>query len=133
VTAALLMSSCGSDEDDAAGTNGKTEQEADAPLKVEATEGPRGTELIVYVVDEAKNTPAAAGGKRRITLRCFDTAREVLVNKRHPWPFTDTDSGVTDAHVHQPVARSRANEVSRCELDGTRGPLSGEVTTTGFE
>ena len=132
VAAALLFSSCGSD-DDSAGPSGQVEPTADAPLKVEASEGPRGTELVVYVVEPGKNTPATAGGKRRVTLRCYDTARTVLVNERHRWPFTDTDNGVTDAHVHQPVARARASEVSRCELEGTRGPLSGELIGTDFE
>ena len=134
VGAALVTGSCGSGDDDA-GAGGKTttETEADAPLRVEATQGPRGTELIVYVVDEGANSARSAGGRRKVRLRCFDKARALIVSKPHRWPFTDTDNGLTDAHVHQRVSRAKASQVSRCELGGTRGPLSGEVTSTGFE
>jgi hypothetical protein len=86
----------------------------------------------VYVVDEAANVPGTAGGRRKVTLRCFDKARRTIVSKPHPWPFTDTDNGLTDAHVHQKVPRAQATQVGRCELEGTRGPLRGEVTSTGF-
>ena len=131
--AALLTSSCGSDDDAGAGGSTTIEADPDAPLRVEATEGPRGTELIVYVVDEAANTARAAGGRRKVSLRCFDKARGLIVSKPHRWPFTDTDNGLTDAHVHQRVSRAKASQVSRCELGGTRGPLSGEVTSAGFQ
>lgn len=132
--AALLMAACGSGDDDTAESGaGKTKPKADAPLRVEAAEGPRGTELIVYVIDEAANTPRSAGGRKKVELRCFDKARGVLVEEAHRWPFTDTDHGLTDAHVHQRVPRTKATQVSRCELEGTRGPLSGELMSTGFE
>ena len=134
VGAALPMSSCGSgDEGSGAGGETGTAAEAEPPLRVEAAEGPRGTELIVYVVDEAANKPGTAGGKTKVNLRCFDKARRVIVSKPHPWPFTDTDDGLTDAHVHQRVSRAKATQVSRCELEGTRGPLSAELTGTTFE
>ena len=133
VGAALLTSSCGSDDDAGAGGETAGEAEADAPLRVEATEGPRGTELIVYVVDEAANAAGTAGGSRKVSLRCFDKAGGLIVSEPHPWPFTDTDNGLTDAHVHQRVSRAKASQVSRCELGGTRGPLSGEVISTGIQ
>ena len=133
VGVALLVSACGSgDEDAGAGRKTTPAVKADAALRVEAAEGPGGTELVAYVEDGAANTPAIAGGKRKVTLRCFDKARRVLVSKPHPWPFTDTDNGLVQAHVHQPVPRTKASQVSRCELDGTRGPLSGELTGSGF-
>ena len=90
------------------------------------------TDLVVYV-EKADNEPGTAKGRRVVTLECVDRKGGVLVRGHHPWPFTDTDNGVTDAHVHQPLARSRASEVSRCELGGTRGPLRGELSGTGFE
>lgn len=134
IAAALLASSCGSDDEPGARERKPaTKAEAERPLRVEAAEGPRGTELIVYVVDGAVNVPRTAGGKRTVTLRCFDQARRVVVAKRHRWPFTDTDQGLVPAHVHQRVARTKAAEVSRCELGGTRGPLSGPLAAGGFE
>ena len=132
--AALLVAACGSGDEETADSGGATTTtEADAPLRVEAAEGPRGTELVVYVIDEAANTPRSAGGRRKIELRCFDKARAILVREPHRWPFTDTDHGLTDPHVHQRIPRTKATQVTRCELEGTRGPLSGELTSTGFE
>ena len=133
VGAALLTSSCGGADDEGAGADTTRDTEADSPLRVEATEGPRGTELIVYVIGADANTARAAGGRRKVELRCFDKGRALVVRKAHRWPFTDTDNGLTDAHVHQRVSRAKASQVSRCELGGTRGPLSGEVTSTGFQ
>jgi hypothetical protein len=134
VFAALLMGSCASEDEDAgagAGTTGDTGGKAS--LRVEAAEGPRGTELIVYVEDGAANTPDTARGKRKVNLRCFDKARRPILSEPHPWPFTDTDDGLVEAHVHQRVKRMDVSRVSRCELEGTRGPLSGELTSTGFQ
>ena len=134
VGTAVLMSACGSDDDGVGkGPEGKTSAEPDPPLRVEAAEGPRGTELTVYINDEAVNKRSSAGGNAKVNLRCFDKARRVIVEKPHPWPFTDTDNGMTDAHVHQRVARTKAGQVKGCELEGTGGPLSGELTGTGFE
>jgi hypothetical protein len=132
LAAALLAGACGSDDDEAE-EGSRTEAIAEDPLRVEGAEGPRGTELIVYVIDADSNAASVAGGKKRVTLRCFDRARKPIVEKAHPWPFTDTDQGVTDPHIHQRVPRSKVTDVSRCELEGTRGPLSGELTTTGFQ
>ena len=134
VTAAVLLSSCGSDDEDE-GEVGNTEAGAKTGdvLRVEATEGPRGTELIVYVLDEDANARATAGGRKTVDLRCLDKGGKLLVRKAHAWPFLDTDNGLTDPHVHQPLGRAKAVRVSRCELGGTRGPLSGELTATGFE
>ena len=132
-TAALLAGACGSDDDEADKGKQETETAAEDPLRVEGAEGPRGTEVIVYVIDEASNAAAVAGGKRRVTVRCFDKDRKPIVEKAHPWPFTDTDQGLTDPHIHQRIPRSAATEVRRCELGGTRGPLSGELTSTGFQ
>lgn len=129
--AALLIVACGSDDEESGGS-AETAIKTD-PLRVEAAEGPRGTELIVYVIGEGANEPATAGGRKKVELRCYDKAGATAVRKAHPWPFTDTDNGVTDPHVHQRVPRTRAIEVTRCELGGTRGPLRGELSGTGFE
>ena len=129
--AALLLAACGSDDEDS-GDSAQPTIETD-PLRVEAAEGPRGTELIVYVIGEGANEPATAGGRKKVELRCSDKSGTTIVRKAHRWPFTDTDNGLTDPHVHQRVPRTRAVDVTRCELGGTRGPLRGELSGTGFE
>ena len=84
------------------------------------------TDLIVYVTDDA-NAPGTADGKRVVTLECFDRKGAVVVRGHHPWPFTDTDDGTVDAHVHQAVPVDRMGNLKRCRLRETQGPLEGQV------
>ena len=84
------------------------------------------TDLIVYVTDEA-NEPGKADGKRAVTLECVDRKGAVVVRGHHPWPFTDTDGGTLDPHVHQTVRPERSGRLERCRLRETRGPLEGQV------
>lgn len=132
VAASLLTTSCGSDGDGGASKSARAEPHAGPGLRVERSEGPRGTELVVYVEDGADNVLETTRGRRSVTLRCFGSDGRLLVRDRKPWPFTDTDEGLVEAHIHQRTPRSLASRVSRCELGGTRGPLRGEVTTDGF-
>ena len=37
----------------------------------------------------------------------------------HPWPFTDTDNGTSDAHIHQRVPTTAADEVASCNIPDT--------------
>lgn len=130
VGAALSIASCGSNGDGAASK--RDDRDAGPGLRVERGEGPQGSELIVYVADGADNVPETARGRRSVSLRCFNSDGRILVRERQPWPFTDTDDGLVEAHVHQRVPRRLANRISRCELGGTRGPLRGAVTSAGF-
>ena len=84
------------------------------------------TDLVVYV-EEDDNRPEIAGRRRAVTLECVDRKGAVLVRGHHPWPFTDTDDGKLDPHVHQTVRPERAGDLDRCRLRETRGPLEGQV------
>ena len=84
------------------------------------------TDLLVYV-KKRDNEPGTANGRRVVTLECFDRKGSVLVRGHHPWPFTDTDGGTLDPHVHQTVRPERSGRLERCRLRETRGPLEGQV------
>ena len=88
-------------------------------------------EVIVYVGDAA-NTPERAGGHRQVTLECLDRTGKVVLRGQHRWPFQNTDSGVFEAHVHQPLRSDSQRSIARCRLIGTDGPLEGPVSVEGL-
>ena len=122
LAAALGLAGCGSSSSE--------EGPSRAALRIETALAPtgEGTELIVSIDEPEANRPKTAGNRKAVALECLDQAGAVLVRARHPWPFTDTDDGLVDPHVHQPVPSRRLTTLKRCRLDGTDGPLSGRVT-----
>jgi hypothetical protein len=118
------MSSCGSDKEGDAG--------ARPGLRVERSQGQRGPEVIVYVARPADNAPQTVGGAKSVRLRCVDRRRRVVVTARHAWPFTDTDDGLVEAHVHQRIPPAEADRVESCELLGTRKPLRGRASNASY-
>jgi hypothetical protein len=101
---------------------------ADGPpagLQVERTPGV--PEVIVYVEDPEVNRTDTAGGAVRVTLECLDRDGEVVWSSREPWPFTDTDRGTLDPHVHLAMAATVVDRVARCRLKDTDPPLEGRL------
>jgi hypothetical protein len=101
---------------------------ADGPpagLQVERTPGV--PEVIVYVEDPEVNRTDTAGGAVRVTLECLDRDGEVVWSSREPWPFTDTDRGTLDPHVHLAIAATVVDRVARCRLKDTDPPLEGRL------
>jgi hypothetical protein len=105
---------------------GSSERET-ADLRVERFPAATGLELIVYV-EAADNQSDVAGGRSKVRVECADGDGRVLVRGSHRWPFTDTDRGTTDAHIHQPVPANAVDEVDRCRLSDTDPLLQGRVT-----
>ena len=85
-------------------------------------------QLIVYVEDPAANVPATARKRPTVELQCLDGKGATLLRGIYPWPFTDTDQGTTDAHVHVNVPAGDEKKIVRCRLNGTEGPLTGRPT-----
>jgi hypothetical protein len=83
--------------------------------------------ITVYVEDPGANVADTAGGRPNVELVCVDSRDREVVRATHPWPFTDTDDGVFDPHVHQTVRPQEAARIIRCRLDGTEGPLQGRL------
>ena len=84
------------------------------------------TDLLIYVEKE-DNVPGIANGRHAVTLECVDRKGATVVRGHHAWPFSDTDGGTVDPHVHQVVPVDRSGDLHRCRLVGTRGPLEGQV------
>jgi hypothetical protein len=96
---------------------------ADGGLRAEVASP---TDLLIYVKEE-DNVPGIADGKRAVTVECVDRKGATVVRGHHAWPFSDTDNGTVDPHVHQVVPADRSGDLRRCRLVGTRGPLEGQV------
>jgi hypothetical protein len=106
------------------GSGGEAES---SNLRVERSPTPEGIELIVYV-KAADNRAEVADGESRVSVECEDGSGRVLAKGDHPWPFTDTDDGTADPHVHQRVPDTAAGAVTRCRLPGTDPELQGPIT-----
>jgi hypothetical protein len=86
-----------------------------------------GSGITVYVEDPGVNVAATAGGRASVELVCLDSRGREVVRETHPWPFTDTDQGAFDPHVHQTMRPADADRVERCRLNATEGPLQGRL------
>jgi hypothetical protein len=101
---------------------------APAGLRVQREALPSGGQgITVYVDDPGVNVIATARGRHNVELVCLDSRGGVVVRATHPWPFTDTDQGAFDPHVHQSMRPEDADRVARCRLNGTKGPLQGRL------
>jgi hypothetical protein len=49
----------------------------------------------------------------------------VVFRGEERWPFSDTDGGVFDPHVHVSVEPAALKKVARCRLRDTDPPLEG--------
>jgi hypothetical protein len=107
-----------------AASGGGGEEDEEAGLRVERS--PQVPELIVYVEPDV-NSPDRAAGRRTVTLECVGPGGSLVVAQDHPWPFTDTDQGTVDPHVHVTVNPERIGEVERCQARGTEPRLEGPV------
>jgi hypothetical protein len=105
-----------------AGSGGGDEEEAG--LRVERS--PAIPELIVYLDPDA-NTAKRAGGRPSVLLECLDEAGGVVARSDQPFPFTDTDEGTVDPHVHMRVNPARIGDVVRCRVRPADPPLEGPV------
>ncbi len=82
--------------------------------------------LVIYLEDADVNEPATNHGKRLVAIECLDDAGEVVFRGEKAWPFSDTDGGIYNPHVHMVVRPAAAIEqIVRCRLRGTDPPLEG--------
>jgi hypothetical protein len=96
-----------------------------AGLRVERTPGV--AEIVVYVEDLDANRRDTADGAARITLECVDSDARVVWSSREFWPFTETDDGTFDPHVHLRMPPARVERIERCRLKDTDPPLEGRL------
>ena len=106
---------------------GSDERDSVGRLRVELFPAPTGAELVVYVQNQ-HNRPEVADNRPTVRVECTDAGGAVLVSGRHPWPFTDTDGGITEAHVHQRVSADDVEDVQSCRVADTDPELRGPIT-----
>lgn len=81
--------------------------------------------MILYLEDRRVNEPETTGGAKQVAVECMDRAGAVVFSGRERWPFSDTDGGVFDPHVHVFVVPAVLGKIARCRLKGTNPPLEG--------
>ena len=82
--------------------------------------------LVIYLEDADVNKPDTNHGQRTVSIECLDDSDEVVFTETKAWPFSDTDGGVYNPHVHLTVRPAAAiQEIVRCRLRGTDPPLEG--------
>jgi hypothetical protein len=111
----VVIAAAGGGSDESAGTGLRIEPSAQgAPF------------LVIYLEDADVNEPATNHGKRLVAIECVDDSDKVVFSGEKRWPFSDTDGGMYNPHVHMVVRPAAAIEqIVRCRLRGTDPPLEG--------
>jgi hypothetical protein len=92
-------------------------------LRVERSAGI--PEVVIYLQDPEVNQPETNGGRTRVGVECLDSGGAVVFRGAERWPFSDTDGGKFDPHVHVSIEPAVIDRVARCRLTGTDPPLAG--------
>jgi hypothetical protein len=92
-------------------------------LRVERSAGV--PEVVIYLQDPAVNDPKTNRGRTRVGVECMDSGGTVIFRGAERWPFSDTDGGKFDPHVHVLIRPALLDRVARCRLRGTDPPLEG--------
>lgn len=82
-------------------------------------------EIVIYLKDPDLNTPATRDGAESVAIECMDRGGAVVFRGRERWPFSDTDGGAFDPHVHVRVEPAILGLIDRCRLKGTDPALEG--------
>ena len=90
---------------------------------MERTRGSRSS--VVYLEDPAVNEPDTNGGRQLVRIECLDEGGAVIFEGQESWPFSDTDGGIFDPHVHFFVKPEVVGEIASCRLPDTDPQLEG--------
>jgi hypothetical protein len=102
----------------AAAGGGSDDRRVRDGLRLEPTAG-GDPQLVIYVQDPKVNRPATAHGATSVEIECTDNAGSVVFTSQQPWPFSGTDAGTLDPHVHLPVDAAVLGSIAGCSLKGT--------------
>ena len=92
-------------------------------LRVERAKGI--PEVVIYLEDPGVNEPETNRGRPNVRIECMDDSGAVVFDTNERWPFSDTDGGRYDPHVHVFVPPDQLSVVASCRLRGTDPPLEG--------
>ena len=105
----------------AGGGSGETEG---GGLRIEPS--PQDTpDVVIYLEDPEVNTLGTNHGRRSVTIECMDDGGAVVFRGSERWPFSDTDGGRFDPHVHVFMEAAQLEQIARCRLKGTEPALEG--------
>jgi hypothetical protein len=82
-------------------------------------------DVVIYLEDPEVNEPETNHGRRSVTVECMDGDGAVVFSGRERWPFSDTDGGRFDPHVHVFMETAQVEQIARCRLKGTEPALEG--------
>jgi hypothetical protein len=107
----------------AAAGSGSGDDSESGGLRVERAKG--APQVVIYLEDPAVNTPDTNRGRSSVSIECVDGGGAVVFTGKERWPFSDTDGGRFDPHVHVFVRPDRLDTIESCRLKGTDPPLEG--------
>jgi hypothetical protein len=85
-------------------------------------------EMTLYVEDPSVNALATTDGADTVVIECLDGGGKVVFSERERWPFSDTDGGIFDPHVHLTLESDELlQRIERCRLRDTDPPLEGRL------
>jgi hypothetical protein len=106
-------------------TSGKSSPGTGLRIERSTVPGTTTPQIVVYVDDPGANVRRTAGGRPTVQLECLDRDDRTVLRGTYPWPFTNTDQGIFEPHIHQNVTARQSKRIVRCRLNGTEGPLAG--------
>lgn len=83
--------------------------------------------LVLYMEDADVNRPATLGGDRAAMIECLDSGGSAVWRAAQPWPFTDTDGGRLDPHVHLAIDPAHLARIVRCRIAGADPALEARL------
>ncbi len=83
------------------------------------------SDLVIYLEDPEVNELGTNHGRRSVTIECMDGDGAVVFLGRERWPFSDTDGGRFDPHVHVFMKAAQLDRIARCRLKGTEPAAGG--------
>jgi hypothetical protein len=81
--------------------------------------------VVIYIEDPEVNELETNHGKPVVTVECLDEGGAVVFREPQRWPFSDTDGGRFEPHVHVFMDAAQLEQVARCRLKGTEPALEG--------
>jgi hypothetical protein len=98
--------------------------EAEAGLRIEPST-PDSPGVVIYLEDPEVNELETNHGRNSVTIECMDSGGTVVFRDAQRWPFSDTDGGRFEPHVHVFMDPEQAEQIARCRLKGTEPALEG--------
>jgi hypothetical protein len=81
---------------------------------------------IVVNVPVKLNNPAEANNSANVRLVCVDGGGKTVLATNQPWPFIN-EVGYPYPHIHQPVTPAQLQAMAKCQVQGTKSKLEGNI------